>query len=484
MFKISLNKLDHWHVQRWFVSISIMALLIVVDDTRTDSFTFGPTDWNIDTLNPWFNGTGHVPPNQNNSQLFMTFNGGLSCQIPPSSESNPGIGTSVAFFGITPPAYSSQIMSVSIDGSNPTNASYNDPSPPSYRQWYQSPTLPEGLHNISLSRINGTSFDFAIVTAGNDTPLAGQRAIVDNESPAITFQGNWKQNKAPSISSQIPDGLPFQNTTQDSTTVGDSLTFPFNGTFSYHRIVIGWGGIHFWLGQSAAIFGVFNGSIQGSITLSFTLDGSSLTKTFPVASQSQSGQQLNFEFFSYDFLTPGNHTLIVNVTDCINQTFSFDYITFQPSFSTLASMPNLTSLTGSEPSNSSSSRTFPIGAIVGIIIVAIAIVSCVSFGIRKWRQRKRSKDNLGKSSIPYHSILETQPRTPFIVGVNPFLPLAPVRSSGSAPSTRIASNNYTAVSNNYAAVLPADPDALNSTHDTAGDVLPSYDESNRMTIIR
>ena len=49
--------------------------------------------------------------------------------------------------------------------------------------------------------------------------------------------------------------LPFQNTTQDSTTIGDSLTFLFTGTLSYEPIVIG-GGTHFWLGQSATIYGV------------------------------------------------------------------------------------------------------------------------------------------------------------------------------------------------------------------------------------
>ena len=157
-----------------------------------------------------------------------------------------------------------------------------------------------------------------------------------------------------------------------------------------------------WLGQSAAIFGVFNWSTLGLITLTFDLDGSSLTRTFQVTSttpqfQSQLGQQPNFEFFTYDFLTPGNHTLVVNVTECVNQTFSFDYITFQPSFSTLSNMPNLTSLTTGNDSRSS--RGFPIGAIVGIIIVAIALAICVAFGARRWKQKKRSKDNLGKSSI-------------------------------------------------------------------------------------
>lgn len=152
------------------------------------------------------------------------------------------------------------------------------------------------------------------------------------------------------------------------------------------------------------------------MTLSFTLDGSELTRTFQVTSsttqfQSRLGQQSNFEFFSYDFLTPGNHSLVVNVTDCINQTFSFDYITFQPSFSTLASMPNLTSLTTGTP-NSNSSRSFPPGAIVGVIIAVIAIVGCAVLATRKWKQKKRSKDNLGKyQHIVPSPFLETQPRS-------------------------------------------------------------------------
>jgi hypothetical protein len=386
-----------------------MALFIIIDDTRADSFSFGPPDWNINTLNPWFNGTGHVPPRNTSGQLSMTFNGqSFSLSL---SQLNRSLvsGTSVAFFGITPPPNSSQILAVSIDGSPPTNTSYNDPNPPSYRQWYQSPTLSEGPHKISLSLLAGTSLDFAIVTAGNDTSLAEQVAIVDNEDSAITYQGNWSRNKASFNSSQIPDGLPFQNTTQDSSTIGDNLTFLFNGTLSLptNPFVIGESNFFWWLGQSAAIYGVFNWSTLGLITLSFTLDGSSLSKTFQVTStttqfQSQLGQQPNFQFFSYNFLTPGNHTLVVNVTDCVNQTFSFDYMTFEPSFSTLAARPNLTSLTGH--THSSSAHSLSAGAIVAIVMITVvAVVSCLSFATRIWK-RKRSKNSLRKPPcIPYPS---------------------------------------------------------------------------------
>lgn len=146
------------------------------------------------------------------------------------------------------------------------------------------------------------------------------------------------------------------------------------------------------------------------ITLSFNLDGSLSTRTFQVTSttsqfQSHLGQQPNMQFFLYNFIPPGNHTLVVTVTECVNQTFSFDYITFEPSFSTLATMPNLTSLTVSGDSHSS--QSFSNGAIVGIVIVVIVVVtSCVAFVQRMRRKKKRSSDNLSKPCIPYHPILK------------------------------------------------------------------------------
>ena len=263
------------------------------------------------------------------------------------------------------------------------------------------------------------------------------------------------------------------------------------------------------LGQSAAIYGVFNWSTLGLITLSFTLDGSPLSKTFQVTStttqfQSQLGQQPNFQFFSYDFLPPGNHTLVVNVTDCINQTFSFDYISFQPSFSTLAAMPNLTSLTGTEASHSGSSH-LSAGAVAGIVIAVIVIIGCVYLARRI--RKKRPDDNLGKPCILTLPSLNST-RGPFTVRVNPFHPTRR-RDSGTIPlnirSVSSASGSMRTVSNDYTPVHVLDPDAsgrpstalgptsqtgfVDREYDTMGDELspPSYDESNRMnsvTIVR
>ena len=40
------------------------------------------------------------------------------------------------------------------------------------------------------------------------------------------------------------------------------------------------------------------------------------------------GQQKSFKFISYDNLTTSYHLLVVNVTECVNQTFTFDYLTY------------------------------------------------------------------------------------------------------------------------------------------------------------
>lgn len=138
----------------------------------------------------------------------------------------------MAFFGNTPNANSSQWAFVSIDGGTPYNSSYMDPAPPSSRQWLKSPVLPDTTHTINISRIAGTSVDFVVITAGQNTPLSGQRLIVDDGDPSITYSGSWTVNTNTYTSRDNPHiGLPYGNTTHQTCSTDASATYRFSGMF-------------------------------------------------------------------------------------------------------------------------------------------------------------------------------------------------------------------------------------------------------------
>ena len=136
----------------------------------------------------------------------------------------------MAFFGITPNQKGSQWCLFSIDGGPATNSSFMDPSPQSFRQLHQSPMLPEGTHNITLTRIPNIAVDYVVVTVGQNTPLLGQVMIVDDGDSSITYGGSWSQNTGDFVSSSGPYiGLPYGNATHQTTSAGSTATFPFIG---------------------------------------------------------------------------------------------------------------------------------------------------------------------------------------------------------------------------------------------------------------
>ncbi|KAF9481617.1 hypothetical protein BDN70DRAFT_803024 [Pholiota conissans] len=340
-------------------------LSVIVDDSRTDLFVFGPLEWTRTNLPEWFNSTSQsanfaLDPGSQLGTVQMKFE-----------------GTSVAFFGNTPPGTgASQTFSVSIDGSAPYNTTYGDPNPPTYRQWYQSPILEEGTHNIAISNIAGASVDYAVITPGVDTPLARTLIIADNDDPGFNYTGRWRRSQEPFNSGPQPDGNPYHNTTHQTTYVGDFFTYRFSGS-------------------SAAIYGIFTWSNIGLIELEFTLDGQSLSQTYRVSPNSpqfisELGQQQNFLFYSYDVLPAGDHTLTVNLTACENQTFEFDYVTYAPSFATLGTMPNLVNSSSTIDMQQAMSKNGHLGIIAAAIGGSI-IVLLLGIILFMWRRRAKSK---------------------------------------------------------------------------------------------
>ena len=138
-------------------------------------------------------------------------------------------GTSIAFTGNTPAPPLSQSIIVTIDGGSPYNTSYMDPISQTYIQWYQSPTLAEGIHTVKVDGVDGTTLDYATITVGQNTPLSGKNIIVDNDDSTVHYSGSWTRNTDEFISAVDSKGHPFRNSTHRSTTPGDTITFLFSG---------------------------------------------------------------------------------------------------------------------------------------------------------------------------------------------------------------------------------------------------------------
>jgi hypothetical protein len=101
--------------------------------------------------------------------------------------------------------------------------------PQAYVQWYQSPTLSDGNHSITVSHIAGTTVDMALITVGPNTSLQGKTLIADDDNSAIEYSGTWTINASPFNAGTLPDGFPVGNSTHRSTTPGDVITFRFTG---------------------------------------------------------------------------------------------------------------------------------------------------------------------------------------------------------------------------------------------------------------
>jgi hypothetical protein len=163
-----------------------------------------------------------------------------------------------------------------------------------------------------------------------------------------------------------------------------------------------------------AIYGIYDFSNLGKLTLSFTMDSQSLSYTYQVTPTTpkfinEQGQEPNFKFHSFDFLTAGEHTLVVNVTECANQTFRFDYLTYVPGFEKVSDMPTdlLTwasgggSGSGSTGGGGGGGKT-SIGVVVGSVVAALA--GSVLLGVLVFfllRRRKSTTGEKERSDILY-----------------------------------------------------------------------------------
>lgn len=369
---------------------------LVLDDTL-GVFTYGGGAWKTSVTSRWFNGSTQYPSfSIPGNGLYGTLN--LTFQ-----------GTSIGFYGNTNPlAAGLNVFTVSIDGETPSNYTHVNSTTQTWRQWYQSPTLANGTHQISLARIYDPAMDVAIVKTSKDTVLPQQVLLVEDDDPAIVYSGNWKKNGnvINGDNTTRPLLITMNNSTTQSTTEGDSMTFHFSGT-------------------SATVWGIQTTTTVGILSAIYNLDGESIGKDYSVQSSNSGyktglGQVPNTALFSTGPLSEGNHSLLLTINKCVNQTFIIDYITYTPF--------------GSSSSVSPAPKT-PIGAIVGGVVGGVALLL---FFALFWRVRRRQQALSEKvSHQPQNAARPEQAIHPFIV------PLSPSRQGSQSVSVTKSPANTT-----------------------------------------
>ncbi|KAF8891350.1 hypothetical protein BD779DRAFT_198630 [Infundibulicybe gibba] len=345
--------------------------LLIVVDNESDTVIYSGREWIGTILSRWYGGSSMWPT------PATGFNG--SSGILYGSLDFAFHGTAVALYGNTP-RIGLRNATVSIDGGSSYNSSFPNPTSQTYLQWYQSPQLSEGNHTISLTNLADVSVDFIVVTAGPDTPLSGQTIIVDDDDPSIHYIGSWGYDKTlfnSDPSTINPEGFPFHNGTHRSLMEGNALAFEFSGT-------------------SIGVFGIFDFSVFGNLSIIFDLDSQSTPLTYAVGPDTLEfkagvGRRPNFPYFSRASLAEGNHTLTINITQSNEIPFILDFLTYRSE----ANPPP--SCSSSPPSTRISPLARPIiGSVIGVLAVfLIIILTCLYL-----RRRKKNGAAWVTSALP------------------------------------------------------------------------------------
>ncbi|KAF8648992.1 hypothetical protein AX16_006106 [Volvariella volvacea WC 439] len=345
-------------------------------EETASSFEYSDSGWTRDK--DWIWSEGEAMQFSEPGEFVFSFRGGYQL-----------FGTSVAFVGSTPIRQSPLSATVTIDDNIPYNITYSGYplQLPRYRQWYQSPVLPDGEHRITVSSFVYGSLDYAVVTAGESTRLQDDDALVivdENDINHFKFVGNWTRDRTTFDSDPFTGrGLPFRNATRRSHTVGDQMFFRFVGT-------------------SVSLYGIFDWSEIGSFFVDYSIDGAPITdfESDSGPSPSPNTRELpNYPLFSLHNLAPGQHTLALTVRTIRNQTLIVDYATYKPSFSSTRDMPVLGPFASA---HATSSKDKHVGAIVGAVVGGVALVvigSLVAWLLIRRRRLNREK-NSGNTSAP------------------------------------------------------------------------------------
>ncbi|KAG5638613.1 hypothetical protein H0H81_011503 [Sphagnurus paluster] len=288
-------------------------------------------------------------------------------------------GTSVAVVGTTnlakidngsswDPSWECFVDQISIGATAPFQYAENN--------WYlcQQNSLKDGPHEITINvTTTGTAFwlDYLLFTPSPTLSFNETVLLVQNTDPAIKYDSNWGD---------------LGGVANMTTVKGAQARFNFVG-----KSVTWVGFVPTELPHGAAS-GSY--SIDGGDPITFQLNGLSPTATVTIYNQA---------FFTTPNLTPGPHSLLVTYQGASGPatplTLDYLYVTNTSTSTNSTSNPN------DKPSDHNQVSKTPVGAIVGGVVGAIALLAIFAFVF--WRRRRHVKIvndgrmDLGSSQSPH-----------------------------------------------------------------------------------
>ncbi|THV02160.1 hypothetical protein K435DRAFT_836527 [Dendrothele bispora CBS 962.96] len=324
-------------------------------------------------------------------------------------------GTTIEFYGFTPPQNTDQTFLVTANGSSDLAFPGTYPEPSIGDLFYTSTVTDEELATWEINmHTNGPLliFDYAVVAVAEYEELQGKTIIVDDSNTEIQWEpeGNWEERRNYTLYGRAetiwvndtdlhPATRPHGNGTHESDKVGDSLIFQFQGT---SILVAGIAPLNRTV-ESLTDRPIFNPPLgYFNLGLNFTLDGYSQLVTFTNEDLSLPGGSPHFPYFRNDSLSEGNHTLIMTVVDVTgNTSVIIDYLTYNPSFATVRDKPTFSiSNSTSAPSPPETQSPDPTpgpesdrGAIAGGVVGGVVFLVLLALGVwlvyRKKQQARR-----------------------------------------------------------------------------------------------
>ncbi|KAK7028923.1 hypothetical protein VNI00_014758 [Paramarasmius palmivorus] len=293
-------------------------------------------------------------------------------------------GTSISFYG--------GVISSKVMGDD-NNGILLSGRPEIRTVWYQSPPLPDKNHEIATRDNKYVYIDYALIKAGRTTDFSAQTIFVDNsKEDEIRYTGQWSASVDDMFAHSPPNvtDLPLIWQAANRTASRSNTT-----------------------GTSISVYGILPQA--QNFTVDFIMDDTVQSRKYPQEDSYESDNAINYKFYENMTLSPGSHTLTVNVRDFLEgSAFWLDYITYTPSFSFIHEKP--TFIRSSEdqqlpPSSSPVSKSLvygPIGAVVGSIIAGLIVVACavVFYHLRTKRSASREDAQITSGIEPFTTRFE------------------------------------------------------------------------------